>query len=785
MVLSGIFPAFPALAGNDTAEADRKIAIQVLCDRGRDFARLQDWENSAEAYTEALRRDPVNPDILFGLGYALYRREDFRGAGQAFRKALRSDPDHASSTLWLGMTLLDDRDPDGARRAFEKLMETEEVDPRAYYGLASVHDEFFRKRGANQDRENAELYFKQYLSVAKRSSGTGTEYLDRARARILELKYGEEGRLYNRALESYRQGDYEESLRLLDLVLKRSPLFQKAHFLKGRHHNTRGSPLFDPEFRHCIEELEKAPDEPGARCMLGSIYRLMGKEGLARANLLAAVRLDPDCQSALNMLGALYHQAGEGEKTMDAYQRSLAVNPSTPEGQAARLELGVLQGISKGPLVLHGNPEEKQRELEAQGIVHDTYLTARHNGILERIVRRNHFPYLWEKYSLFIINNPSLQAYSMPGGRIYLNVGLLQHVKEHLQDSEDVLAFIVAHEIAHVERDHVIDTVRHVQALGRTVVEGLPRTRTILTEFQRSDEFEADRLGMKYAYVAGFDPYAGVRFLKRMIRRGDSLDDEGSAILEERLQGLQQTLGDLRGYCRSFEEGLTRLAGDDYKGAQVAFEQFLTAFPGDPSARNNLAVALHKQALCCKEPAQWWKASDIEPLRLRAIRRKQRSTTGPCNEPWCARMASEAERQLKIVLAANPRNDVALNNLANLYDDTGRSGEARALHREALSLNPEYAEARNNYGALLCAAGEYRSGIEQLESAILSQPARLPAYYNLGKAYFELGNYAAAVRVWEKYLNQDTSRSGWAQRAERHSGEALARLGKKEPPEHE
>ena len=114
--------------------------------------------------------------------------------------------------------------------------------------------------------------------------------------------------------------------------------------------------------------------------MLGSIYRLMGKEGLARANLLATVRLDPDCQSALNMLGALYHQAGEGEKTMDAYQRSLAVNPSTPEGQAARLELGVLQGISKGPLVLHGNPEEKQRELEAQGIVHDTYLTARLNG---------------------------------------------------------------------------------------------------------------------------------------------------------------------------------------------------------------------------------------------------------------------------------------------------------------------------------------------------------------------------------------------------------------------
>ncbi len=777
LLLAGVFLALPVDVQGDMATQDRRIAIEVLSQRGRDFARLQDWGKSAAAYTEALRRDPENPDLLFGQGYAFYGQKDLPGAVQSFRKALKYDSRHSSSTLWMGLALLEDRALDKAEMAFQRLLEGENTDPRAYFGLGSIHAARYRKQDSAQEKQLALKYLEQYLQAARLSQGIGAEYRQQAEALLLDLRYGEEGRLYNQALASYGRGEYDQCRLLLDKALKLDPQFQKAHYLKGVLCNTRGSSLFEADFTNCIKALRMAPDEPEARCLLGSIYRLLGKDDLARANLEAAARLDPGSQKALNLLGALYHESGDREKTALTYQRSRDVNPHSDEGRAAGLELDVLQGTARGPLVFVRDPQEEQGRIEAQGIVEDAYLTGRLHRILERTVQRNRFPYLWEKYEIKIINNPGIQACSLPGGRIYINIGLLQHVKDEFQDSEDVLAFIIAHEMAHVERDHVIDTVRHAEALGRRV-EGLPRVRMILTEFHRSDEFEADRLGARYTYVAGYDPNAGMRFLKGMVRGGDYLDDQGAAILEERLQRFQHCLKDLRTFEQSFEQGLDRLAREDHRGARACFEHFLSAFPGDPSARNNLAVAFHKQALCCQGPAHWWKASEIEPLRLRAIQRVRRSEEGRCGRAWCEGMAEQAERQFKILLAANPGNEIALDNLANLYQDLGKSSEAKALYEKALSLNPDYAEARNNYAVLLCLGKEYRAGIQELESAILAQPTCLPPHYNLGKAYYELGNHAAAARAWERYLELDKSRSGWVQRAERHAAEARNGFGR-------
>ena len=136
----------------------------------------------------------------------------------------------------------------------------------------------------------------------------------------------------------------------------------------------------------------------------------------------------------------------------------------------------------------------------------------------------------------------------------------------------------------------------------------------------------------------------------------------------------------------------------------------------------------------------------------------------------------ESERQFRILLASNPQNEVALNNLACLVEDMGRETEAETLYEKALVLNPDYVEARNNYGVLLCKRKQYTAGIEQMEAATLSRPSCLPPHYNLGKAYFEVGNHQAAVRHWERYLKQDASRSAWVLRAERHVEEARNRL---------
>ena len=219
---------------------------------------------------------------------------------------------------------------------------------------------------------------------------------------------------------------------------------------------------------------------------------------------------------------------------------------------------------------------------------------------------------------------------------------------------------------------------------------------------------------------------------------------------------------------------------DDFEAAQAAFSRFLEVFPGDPSARNNLAVCLHKQALCCRRPAHWWKASEIEPLRLRDLQRRERSTAGGCVDTVSRRKFAEAERQFRILLASNQKNEAAMNNLANMYQDTGKFREAKELYVQALAANPDYAAALNNYGVLLCTAGEFDAGIGQLKASILHKPEYMPAYYNLGKAYFTVGNHAEAVRAWSTFLKHDRSRSAWVLRAEKHSAEALQHLGRTE-----
>ena len=81
------------------------------------------------------------------------------------------------------------------------------------------------------------------------------------------------------------------------------------------------------------------------------------------------------------------------------------------------------------------------------------------------------------------------------------------------------LACTVAHEIAHIRRDHIFEQSYHVNHN----LKGQPEAQKKLGEMKRSREFEleADRLGAEIAYVAGFDPRVGAAFFDRIPDPGD------------------------------------------------------------------------------------------------------------------------------------------------------------------------------------------------------------------------------------------------------------------------
>ena len=125
-------------------------------------------------------------------------------------------------------------------------------------------------------------------------------------------------------------------------------------------------------------------------------------------------------------------------------------------------------------------------------------------------------------YRFAVLETPIVNAYAAPGGYVFITKGSLG-----LMRTEAELAGVLAHEVGHVNRRHVIeqirksDTMREVKstldlrgsALDRVVGTG---TDALFTGLSRGDELEADSLGIEYAWSAGYDPGGLAAFIGRL-----------------------------------------------------------------------------------------------------------------------------------------------------------------------------------------------------------------------------------------------------------------------------
>jgi predicted Zn-dependent protease len=130
------------------------------------------------------------------------------------------------------------------------------------------------------------------------------------------------------------------------------------------------------------------------------------------------------------------------------------------------------------------------------------------------------------RWEVNLIGSNQINAFCMPGGKIVFYTGILSTLKL----TDDEVAMVMGHEIAHALREHarermgknaatgiganLIGQLLGLGQIGQTVTNYGAQLLTL--EFSRSDESEADLVGMELAARAGFDPRAGVTLWQKM-----------------------------------------------------------------------------------------------------------------------------------------------------------------------------------------------------------------------------------------------------------------------------
>jgi len=140
----------------------------------------------------------------------------------------------------------------------------------------------------------------------------------------------------------------------------------------------------------------------------------------------------------------------------------------------------------------------------------------------------------WE---LRIVDNPTINAFVLPGGKIVVFSGILD-----VAENQHQLAAVLGHEVAHVTAGHPKERMNRQEAAafgvdtaalvlgggyanatyGAQSALGALTQYGVLNPFSRGQESEADLIGLEFMAAAGFDPRESVELWKRMNEKNES-----------------------------------------------------------------------------------------------------------------------------------------------------------------------------------------------------------------------------------------------------------------------
>lgn len=133
-----------------------------------------------------------------------------------------------------------------------------------------------------------------------------------------------------------------------------------------------------------------------------------------------------------------------------------------------------------------------------------------------------------QTFNFYITAAPEVNAFAIPGGHCYLNLGLIAFA-----DNEAQVAAVMGHEVNHVTMRHGVLQLQRAAGLemvlvtgsqlignsavrGAAILAGQGGTYLASQKFGRDDEREADKYGVRAMYGAGYDPRESFKFFSKL-----------------------------------------------------------------------------------------------------------------------------------------------------------------------------------------------------------------------------------------------------------------------------
>ncbi|RMD67981.1 MAG: M48 family peptidase [Gammaproteobacteria bacterium] len=392
-----------------------------------------------------------------------------------------------------------------------------------------------------------------------------------------------------------------------------------------------------------------------------------------------------------------------------------AQTPSLPDiGDPAHAQLSSSEEAELGREVM----QRIRRELP---LIEDPESLAYLDDLGQRLARP-----LGGRFTFFIVNAPSINAFALPGGYIGVHTGLILAA-----ENESELAAVLAHEIAHVSQHHLARTLEAQRRMGLPALAALVAALALGTQspelgqaalavttagqiqhqinFTRAHEMEADRVGMEILEASGFAPESMPRFFERLQQNlrltGTHKVPEflsthpvtSRRIAEARARAAQAPPGKKDSLAfHLFRARIRVLASEDPREAAEAFEKALKA-PYPEALRYGRALALLKAG---------------EPGRAKALA-EALARKDPSRLPY---LLLEAESEWAL----------------------GEREKALAHYQEALQWYPQSEALVLAYAEALLKAGQGQKAARLLKEQVHRHPSP-GAYQLLARAYQQLG----------------------------------------------